>query len=129
MIYTLFTLFFNFVDIVSTANFHFLYNFWYIIYAIYAFGKLMEGKNISTLRVISFISVLAYAAIYFYTLTYQIQPFPDRKYPLYDPNPVVPVEFSNSTTNSTLNNGTETSINSTFNLVNQTLENIIGGGL
>lgn len=69
VLYTMFTFFFNFVDFVS-ASYYFGLNFWYLIYAIYAFGKLMEGKKITALRYISFLSVVAYAALYCYTLTY-----------------------------------------------------------
>lgn len=69
VIYTFFTFLFNFVDFVS-SDFKFGYNFWYLIYAIYIFGKLMEDKKISTLvKYVSFLSVVVYTAVYVYTLT------------------------------------------------------------
>jgi len=66
----MFTFLFNFVDFIS-ASYYFGINFWYLIYAIYAFGKLMDGKKITTLRYISFIYVAAYAVVYCFTLRYQ----------------------------------------------------------
>ena len=71
----------------------------------------MEDKKISPyIKFVSFISVVIYTAVYVYTLQYQNQPFPDRKFPLYDPNPVV----QNNTVNVT-SNATETNQNSTGN--------------
>jgi hypothetical protein len=68
VIYTLFTFLFNFVDFIST-DYHFGINFWYLIYAIYIFGKLMEDKKISALvKFVSFLSVVIYTGVYLYTL-------------------------------------------------------------
>ena len=87
VIYTLFTFMFNLVDLIST-NYIFAVNFWYLIYALYVFGRLMDNKKINKLKYLSFASVLLYAAIYLYTIRYHSQPFPERTYPLYNPIPL-----------------------------------------
>jgi hypothetical protein len=69
VIYTLFTVAFNLVDIIAT-NYIFAINFWYTLYALYVFGRLMDNKKINKLKYVSFLSILVYMAIYFYTLQY-----------------------------------------------------------
>ena len=77
VIYTLFTLLFNIVDFFS-SNYIFGINFWYLIYALYVFGRLMDNKKINGLKIASFISVILYVTFYCYTLQYRANPFPDR---------------------------------------------------
>lgn len=84
VIYTIFTMLFNIVDFFS-SNYIFGVNLWYIVYALYVFGKLMDNKSIGGLKYASFVSVIVYALIYCYTLRYHTNPFPDRKFPLYNP--------------------------------------------
>lgn len=67
VIYTIFTFMFNLVDVIST-NYIFAVNFWYMIYALYVFGKLMDNRKINRLKYASFMSVMIYAFIYCMTL-------------------------------------------------------------
>ncbi len=60
---------FNLVDLIST-NYIFAVNFWYLVYALYVFGKLMDNKKIENLKYVSFFSVVVYVGIYCYTLQY-----------------------------------------------------------
>jgi hypothetical protein len=86
VIYSLFTFLFNSVDFFA-HSYYFGYNFWYLIYAYCSFESLMESKRISAVfKWISFFSVLFYAATYCYSLRFLDNPFPNRLYPLYDPN-------------------------------------------
>jgi hypothetical protein len=86
VIYSIFTFLFNLVDF-FTHNYYFGINFWYLIYAYCTFETLMESKKISfVLKWISFFSVVIYTATYCYSLTYLENPFPERSFPLYDPN-------------------------------------------
>jgi hypothetical protein len=86
VIYSLFTFLFNLVDFFA-HSYYFGYNFWYLIYAYCSFESLMESKRISAVfKWVSFFSVLFYAATYCYSLRFLDNPFPNRLYPLYDPN-------------------------------------------
>lgn len=67
VIYTLFTLLFNMVDTFA-SSYIFIVNLWYTLYALYVFGKLMDNKKIHSLKYFSFLSILLYGAVYFYTL-------------------------------------------------------------
>ncbi|CDW74674.1 UNKNOWN [Stylonychia lemnae] len=96
VIYTMFTFLFNLVDTLAN-NYVFVFNLWYTVYALYVFGKLMDNKKINTLKLFSFFSILLYGLIYCYTLQYQINPFPERVYPLYNPNPINATQSTNST--------------------------------
>ena len=87
VIYTLFAFMFNLVDLIST-NYIFAVNFWYLIYALYVFGRLMDNKKIGKLKYLSFASVLVYSAVYIYTIRSHSQPFPERTFPLYNPIPL-----------------------------------------
>lgn len=100
VIYTLFTVLFNIVDFFS-SNYIFAVNLWYLVYALYVFGRLMDNKKIGGLKFISFLSVILYGVIYCYTLTYHQNPFPNRKYPLY--NPIQVIASFNLTTGDILN--------------------------
>lgn len=71
VIYTVFAFMFNIVDLIST-NYIFAVNFWYLIYALYVFGRLMDNKKIDKLKYVSFLSVLIYAAVYLYTVSYHL---------------------------------------------------------
>mmetsp|Transcript_45852 Transcript_45852/g.33599 ORF Transcript_45852/g.33599 Transcript_45852/m.33599 type:complete len:150 (+) Transcript_45852:795-1244(+) len=83
---SLFTFFFNLVDF-FVQNYAYAINFWYLIYAYFTFEYIMDSKVISRFfKWFSFLSFIAYAGLYCYTLTYMANPQPDRTYPLYDPN-------------------------------------------
>lgn len=110
VIYTLFTFLFNVVDFFST-NYIFGLNFWYLIYALYVFGKLMDNKNTKMLRLASIMSILGFMVVYLYTLQYQTNLFPDRTFPLYDPNAAVIVPANNNATLSADNSTNSTDIN------------------
>lgn len=81
---SLFVFLLNLLDFTS-VNYMIGCNLWYLIYVIYAFGKIMEGKKINSLRTYSKFIVFIYIAIYMTTITFLDQPFPDRTYPLYVP--------------------------------------------
>ncbi len=99
VIYSLFTFLFNMVDFFC-HSYYFGINFWYLIYAYCSFEKLMESKTISTcFKWVSFFSVIFYTAGYCYSLTFLENPFPNREFPLYNPNKNV--------TNATGVNGTD----------------------
>lgn len=117
VIYSLFTFLFNMVDFFC-HSYYFGINFWYLVYAYCSFEKLMESKNISLVfKWISFFSVLIYTAGYCYSLTFLENPFPNREYPLYNPNKNI--------TNGT--NGTSMDGNSTMDLLIDGGNSTLGG--
>ena len=124
VIYSLFTTVFTLVDLFS-ADYIFAVNLWYLIYALYAFAKLMDHKQSTGkgLRFLSLLTVIAFTALYIYTLKFHKNPFPQREFPLYSPPP--PPQAVNTTDvsgNSTIANDKQ-AINSTDVIVNATTGN------
>lgn len=97
VIYSLFVWMFNTIDFFATS-YSFGLNYWYLVYALYVFGKLMDSKRIGNLRYASFVSIIIYCLVYGFTLKNQINLFPNRSYPLF------------SIQNDTMTNATETAI-------------------
>lgn len=110
VIYTLFALAFNFVDMIAT-NYIFALNYWYTLYALYVFGKLMDNKKITTLKYVSFLSIVVYTAVYLYTIRYHENPWPERKFPLYDP-----FAFNNTIESNSTMEGVEEETNANTNV-------------
>lgn len=69
VIYSMFIFLLNLLDL-FTVNYFYGLNFWYSIYSIFAFGKLMDGKKVSVIRYISFLTIPIYLGIYVYTMSY-----------------------------------------------------------
>ena len=94
VLYSLFTCLFCIVDAFS-SNYILAANIWYIVYALYAFGKLMGSDNKNTqnkwLYRISLLTVFIFIAVYSCTLHGRLNPFPEREFPLYKPAEIAPV--------------------------------------
>lgn len=117
VIYGLFNSVSTIIDALS-RDFRFGVNLWYLIYALYAFAKLMDHKQSSSkwLRILSFGTIVAYISIYvFFTLRFHKNPFPEREFPLYKP---IIEQNSTNLTNSTI-------LNSTLEEVSQNITEII----
>mmetsp|Transcript_23707 Transcript_23707/g.18126 ORF Transcript_23707/g.18126 Transcript_23707/m.18126 type:complete len:320 (+) Transcript_23707:99-1058(+) len=102
VIYSFFIFVMNLLDTV-TVSYVFGVNLWYNVFTIYAFGKLMEGKNFYWLRVASFLALLTFTSLFIYTMRFHSQPFPDRTFPLYV-RPNVTVADANATVEETVMN-------------------------
>lgn len=113
VIYSLFTTIFTIVDMCA-SNIAFASNLWYILYALYAFARLMNHKNSQGkwLYRLSLLTVLVFTAVYIWTLSFQKNPFPERTFPLY----LVQNVTANSTEDiNVTTNGNETIIDETSN--------------
>ena len=103
VIYSLFTTIFTLVDVFA-SDWKLAANLWYIVYALYAFAKLMDHKQSQSkwLRRLSFFTVLIFIGVYCWSVRYHANPFPNREFPLYrQPLPGNETLDGNSTTNST----------------------------
>lgn len=84
VIYSIFTAIFTLVD-VCAAEWTYAVNFWYLLYALYAFARLMDHKQSQGkwLYRLSFFSVVLFIMIYGWSISKsEHKPFPDRKFPL-----------------------------------------------
>lgn len=86
VIYALFTTVFTIVDTLA-SDWRFAANLWYLVYALYAFGKLMDHKQSGSrwLYRLSLLTILVFIAGYTYSLSRHENPFPQREFPLYSP--------------------------------------------
>jgi len=97
VIYSIFTFIFTLVDVFS-KDYRVAVNIWYIVYALYAFSRLMEQKRSQGvgLKIISMVSVAVFFATQGYTFMKWIEnPHTSRTYPLYM-KPIV-INSTNST--------------------------------
>jgi len=84
VLYSAFLAMFSIVDCLA-QDYRLGLHTWYIIYALYAFAKLMDAKSSQGrgIRWVSRATVVVFAIGYIYSMKYMRNPFPNREFPLY----------------------------------------------